>query len=65
MKREETGRAGRSIAGSSLVSLAELFCFGLVYMTLGLPVTDGVHLSQSGKRIFTQESEGLSGRALN
>lgn len=65
MRREETGRARRSIAGSSLASLAELFWFESVYMTPGLLVTDGVRLSQSGKRIFSQELEGLSERALD
>ena len=41
------------------------FDHGLVYTTPGLLATDGVHLSQRGKRIFAQELAGLIERALN
>ena len=41
------------------------FDHGSVYTTPGLLATDGVHLSQRGKRIFAQELAGLIERALN
>ena len=41
------------------------FDHGLVYMTPGLLVMDGVCLSQRGKRIFAQELARLIERALN
>lgn len=64
--REETGRVSRSIR-SSVNGIAEFWGFdcGLVYTTSGLLVIDGIHLSQRGKRIFTQELTGLIKRALN
>lgn len=71
MMREETGRAGRSILGSEPRVTSRIFfvCLfvdqELVYMTLGLLVTDRVHLSQKGKSIFTEELPGLLERALN
>jgi len=41
------------------------FDHGLAYMTPGLLVTDEVHLSQRGKRIFAQELAGRIETALN
>ena len=41
------------------------FDHGSVYTTPGLLATDGVHLSQRGKRIFAQELAGLIEKALN
>jgi len=38
---------------------------GSVYMAPGLLATDGVHLSQKGKRILAQELAELIDRALN
>jgi len=43
----------------------DFFDHGEVYMAPGLLATDGVHLSQRGKRILTHELEGLIERALN
>ena len=42
-----------------------VFDHGSVYMAPGLLATDGVHLSQRGKRIFAQELAGLVEGALN
>jgi len=50
------------------VSLGEFKAFfdhWLACMTPGLLMTDGVHLSQRGERIFVQELAGLIERALN
>ena len=41
------------------------FYHGEVYMALGLLVTDGVQLSQRGKKILGHELAGLIERALN
>jgi len=41
------------------------FDYGEVYMALGLLATDGVQLSQRGKRILADELAGLIERALN
>jgi len=41
-----------------------IFDHGSVYMP-DLLATDGVHLSQKGKRILAQEIAGLIDRALN
>lgn len=54
----------------SLLTLAEFVIFfffghGLVYTTQGLLATDGVQLSQRGKRIFFQELAGLIELALS
>ena len=42
-----------------------LFNHGEVYTALGLLVTDGVQLSQRGKRILAHELAELIKRALN
>jgi len=47
------------------VSPVGFFDREFVYMTPGLLTTDGVHLSQRGKRIFAQHSAGLLEGALN
>lgn len=64
--RKETGRVSRSIP-SSVNGVAEIWGFdcGMVYTTSGLLVIDGIHLSQRGKRIFTQELTALIKSALN
>jgi len=41
------------------------FDHGSVYMAPGLLATDGLHLSQKGKRILAQELAGFINRALN
>ncbi|KAK4829284.1 hypothetical protein QYF61_002676 [Mycteria americana] len=38
---------------------------GMAYTAPGLLASDGIHLSQRGKRIFAQELAGLIDRALN
>jgi len=42
-----------------------IFDHGEAHMATGLLVTDGVQLSQRGKRILSQELSGLIERALN
>ena len=42
-----------------------IFDHGSVYVAPGLLATDGVHLSQKGKRILAQELAGLIHRTLN
>jgi len=37
----------------------------MAYSAPGLLASDGLHLSQRGKRVFTQELAGLIDRALN
>jgi len=37
----------------------------MAYMAPGLLASDGIHLSQKGKRVFAQELAGLIDRALN
>lgn len=52
----------------SLVLSAEFYGFLImptVYMTPGLLMTNGGHLSQKGNRIFSQTLAGLMERALN
>lgn len=64
MMMEET--ADQYLAPSQ-VSPAEFWGFDhvSVYTTLSLLATDGVHLSQMGKKIFVQELAGINGKALN
>jgi len=37
----------------------------MAYTALGWLASDGINLSQKGKRIFAQELVGVIGRALN
>jgi len=37
----------------------------MAYMAPGLLVSDGIHLSQRGKRVFAHKLAGLIDRALN
>jgi len=69
---EDEGRNRRSQqintwlqAWSHRQNMVFFFDHGSVYMAPGLLATDGVHLSQKGKRILAQGTAGLIDRALN
>jgi len=38
---------------------------GMAYMAPGLLASDGIHLSQRGKRVFAYKLAGLVDKALN
>ncbi|KAK4813943.1 hypothetical protein QYF61_003013 [Mycteria americana] len=53
-----------SVAGVIATDLG-FFDNGMAYTAPGLLASDGIHLSQRGKRIFAQELAALINRALN
>jgi len=71
---EETEDEGRNRRSQQINTWLQVWCHnqnlgffdhGSVYMAPGLLATDGLHLSQKGKRILVQELAGLINRALN